>query len=69
MQINEKYRGRGLAKVFVALWLSLCLSAGVAARTGVIDKPILAHVLGSLGIISTSALCKLKIPPGNQGGS
>ena len=49
MQIHEQYRGRGLSKVFVAIWLALCLAAGVSAHTGTIDKPILAHVLQSLG--------------------
>jgi GNAT superfamily N-acetyltransferase len=49
MQIHEQYRGRGLSKVFVAIWLALCLAAGVSAYTGTIDKPILAHVLQSLG--------------------
>ena len=49
MQISEQYRGRGLSTVFVAIWVSLCLIAGVPAHTGTIDKPVLAHVLTSLG--------------------
>ena len=49
MQINEAYRGQGLAKVLVAIWVALCLAAGVSMRSGQIDKPILAHVLHSLG--------------------
>ena len=49
MLISDAYRGRGLAKVMIALWCKLCVTSGVAMRTGIIDKPILVHVLESLG--------------------
>mmetsp|Transcript_63480 Transcript_63480/g.174917 ORF Transcript_63480/g.174917 Transcript_63480/m.174917 type:complete len:294 (+) Transcript_63480:138-1019(+) len=56
MLIAPSYRGRGLARVLVAIWASLALSSGLDVSTGVIDKPILAHVLGSLGFVGNGGV-------------
>ena len=45
LRIDDELRGRGMAKRLVAIWLQLCIVAGVTPHTGQINKPILSHVL------------------------
>ncbi|KAL1507132.1 hypothetical protein AB1Y20_007986 [Prymnesium parvum] len=45
--IDESCRGRGLSKELVAIWLRLCLVAGLVPSTARINKPLIAHVLES----------------------
>jgi pentatricopeptide repeat protein len=45
LRVEENLRGRGLAKVFLALWMQCCIDAGIRPVTGVIHKPLLALVL------------------------
>jgi hypothetical protein len=52
MHVQEQYRQQGIARVMVASWLALCLFANVRAGTGVMDKPVVAHVLQSFGFSS-----------------
>lgn len=49
MRIREEWRGRGLSKVFLAVWLHLCRAASVAPRTHVMNKPIIAFQLTRFG--------------------
>ena len=54
MKISEAHRGKGLCKVLLAAWLQLCLEAGVAPSTRVINKPLLSHSLARLGFRPTN---------------
>jgi hypothetical protein len=45
LRVEEYLRGRGLAKIFLALWMQCCIDAGIRPVTGVIHKPLLALVL------------------------
>ena len=49
MLVAEEYRGRGHARVFLAIWLALCLRAGLRPATTRINKPLLALTLVRLG--------------------
>ena len=49
MLVAEEYRGRGHARVFLAIWLALCLRAGLRPATTRINKPLLAITLVRLG--------------------
>jgi SM-20-related protein len=51
MHISEEFRGLGLSKVFLAIWLRLCLESGVTPRTAVINKPLLSLALHRLGFM------------------
>jgi pentatricopeptide repeat protein len=43
--VDPKERKSGYSKVFLALWLKLCLEADIQPQTGIINKPLLALVL------------------------
>lgn len=43
--VDPKERKHGYSKVFLALWLKLCLEADIQPETGIINKPLLALVL------------------------
>ena len=49
MRIDERCRGRGLARTFLGIWLCLCRRGGVAPATSKIRKPLLALALRSAG--------------------
>ena len=49
MLVAESCRGKGYARTFLAIWLRLCLSAGVTPATSRINKPLLALTLVRLG--------------------
>lgn len=49
MFINEASRGNGYSKIFIAIWMRLCLEAGVIPSTNRINKPLLALALQGLG--------------------
>ena len=49
MLVAEESRGKGYATLFVAIWLRLCLRAGVRPATTRINKPLLALTLIRLG--------------------
>lgn len=50
MWIDEALRGRGYSKLFLAIWLRLCLETGVVAPgTNRINKPLLALSLLKFG--------------------
>jgi GNAT superfamily N-acetyltransferase len=49
MLVAEGCRGRGYARLFLALWLTLCSRAGVTPATSRINKPLLALTLVRLG--------------------
>lgn len=43
--LDHSIRKMGVSKVLIAIWLDLCVRAGLTPRTGVIHKPLLAMVL------------------------
>jgi hypothetical protein len=45
MEVNKTRRGEGLSKVFVAIWLYLCIETNTYMRAAVMNKPLIAHVL------------------------
>lgn len=49
MLVDERYRGQGHARLFLAIWLRLCLRGGVPTATTRINKPLLALTLVRLG--------------------
>jgi GNAT superfamily N-acetyltransferase len=49
MRVAEDSRGKGYARLFLAMWLSLCEQAGVTPATSRINKPLLALTLVRLG--------------------
>ena len=51
MEVNKQRRGEGLSKVFVAIWLRLCLDTHTYPRAAVMNKPLIAHVLMKFGFL------------------
>ena len=49
MLVAEGSRGKGYARLFLAIWLGLCTRAGVTPATSRINKPLLALTLVRLG--------------------
>lgn len=49
MLVTEASRGRGHSRLFLAVWLRLCLLAGVSPSTSRINKPLLALTLTRFG--------------------
>lgn len=49
MLVADECRGKGYARLFLAIWLRLCLRAGVTPATTRINKPLLALTLVRLG--------------------
>jgi hypothetical protein len=49
MRIEDEFRGRGLSKLFMAIWLQLCLHMGLAPRANRIDKPLICKSLHEFG--------------------
>ena len=49
MFINELSRGKGYSKIFLAIWMKLCLEAGVIPSTNRINKPLLALAVHEMG--------------------
>jgi hypothetical protein len=64
MWINEDLRGNGLSKIFLAIWLRVCLVAGFSPHTHRIDKPLLSLVLHRFGFVPTSRACELEVSSG-----
>lgn len=60
MKIEENFRGHGLAKVFIGLWIEICLRAGARPRSEMINKPLLSLALTNFGFIPTSD-CKIEV--------
>ena len=54
MLVDEKHRGKGLAKIFIGIWLQICLNSDAFPRSEKINKPLLSLVLSNFGFIPTS---------------
>ena len=55
MHISEEMRGRGLSKRLLAIWLAMCLNAGLSPTTRVINKPLLSLSLSGFGFTPLEA--------------
>jgi len=51
MYVDDKMRGKGLANIFMSLWLKVALIAEFLPRTEVINKPLLSLVLTRFGFV------------------
>jgi len=45
MEVSKARRGEGLSKIFVAIWLYLCLETNTYMRAALMNKPLIVHVL------------------------
>ena len=65
--VDENERGRGWAKVWLAVWLQLCLDAGIQPRTGNIHKPLLCLVLQhSFGMLANEGGVDMELSQGSD---
>uniref|UniRef100_A0A7S2U8X6 N-acetyltransferase domain-containing protein n=1 Tax=Attheya septentrionalis TaxID=420275 RepID=A0A7S2U8X6_9STRA len=51
MLIEKKYRGKGLANIFMSIWLSVCLDTHTIPAAEKINKPLISLVLSRFGFI------------------
>jgi hypothetical protein len=64
MLVDENYRGKGLAKIFMGVWLRICVNSGAFPRSEKINKPLLSLVLTNFGFIPVSdSAVKIVINP------
>jgi hypothetical protein len=49
MYIDESHRGKGLARYFLGIWLSICLRTQAFPRSEKINKPLLSLALSNFG--------------------
>jgi len=49
LYITEDQRGKGLANIFIAVWLQLCVRTNTLPRSEKINKPLLSLVLSKFG--------------------
>jgi hypothetical protein len=67
--IRPDLRRLGLSKTILSIWLDLCQHAGLTARTGVINKPLLALVLEHTFRFSPQAGgVMIEVAPGSSNG-
>lgn len=67
--LEESERGKGWAKMWFAVWLQLCLDAGIRPYTGKIHKPLLCLVLQhSFGMIPKKGGVDVELSPGDKPG-
>ena len=45
MEVNKARRGEGLSKIFIAIWLHICLRTDTYPRAAVMNKPLISRVL------------------------
>lgn len=51
MEVKHSERGQGLSKLFVAIWLKICLATNSYPRAAVMNKPLISLVLMHFGFI------------------
>ena len=54
MYIDENHRGKGLANIFMGIWLQICLNSNALPRSENINKPLLSLVLANFGLVPVS---------------
>jgi pentatricopeptide repeat protein len=45
MEVNKARRGEGLSKIFVAIWLHICLRTNTYPRAAIMNKPLISRAL------------------------
>lgn len=69
--IHPDFRRLGLSKTILAIWLNLCDRAGLLAKTGIINKPLLAlilqHTFGFSPLDQNNRGVEVEVLPGAQG--
>ena len=55
MKVDEKFRGKGLARIFLAIWLHICLESSAIPTSEVINKPLLSLALTNFGFSPSSS--------------
>lgn len=69
LYLDPTQRERGLSKIVLAVWMKLCLEAGVTPVTGVMNKPliclVLQHTFGYLPVEHKGT--NVEISPGQDG--
>jgi predicted GNAT family acetyltransferase len=63
MYIQEEHRGRGIAKVCIAIWLQLCLICRAFPRSEKINKPLLSLILSKFGFKPNDGGVDIEISP------
>lgn len=67
--VDEECRGQGLAKIWLGIWLKLCLDAGLRPITGKIRKPLLCLVLEhTFGMVPQPGGVEVELSPGDTEG-
>ena len=67
--VDQANRGQGLAKIWFAIWLRICLDAGLTPCTGKIRKPLLCLVLDqTFGMIPQVGGVEAVLSPGDKEG-
>ncbi|CAE8666119.1 unnamed protein product [Polarella glacialis] len=64
IHISEQFRGRGLSKMFIAVWLALCFKLDVLPATAKMDKPLISLGLQQFGFVPTRGTFSLEVSPG-----
>eukprot|EP00471_Norrisiella_sphaerica_P003326 CAMPEP_0184477964 /NCGR_PEP_ID=MMETSP0113_2-20130426/99_1 /TAXON_ID=91329 /ORGANISM="Norrisiella sphaerica, Strain BC52" /LENGTH=348 /DNA_ID=CAMNT_0026855587 /DNA_START=43 /DNA_END=1089 /DNA_ORIENTATION=+ len=54
VRVNERFRNKGLAKLFFSIWLIFTYSQGFRARANRIDKPVLSLLLQKFHFVPDS---------------
>ncbi len=64
MLVDDNQRGKGLANIFMAIWLQLCLDCDALPRSEMINKPLLSLVLSRYEFVPISdSKIELEISP------
>eukprot|EP00557_Chaetoceros_sp_GSL56_P010257 CAMPEP_0176483458 /NCGR_PEP_ID=MMETSP0200_2-20121128/3929_1 /TAXON_ID=947934 /ORGANISM="Chaetoceros sp., Strain GSL56" /LENGTH=703 /DNA_ID=CAMNT_0017879861 /DNA_START=237 /DNA_END=2345 /DNA_ORIENTATION=+ len=65
MFIDECHRGKGLARYFLGIWLSICLRTHAFPQSEKINKPLLSLVLSNFGFqaVSDGAAVEVEVCP------
>jgi len=61
MEVTRSRRGEGLSKVFLAIWLSLCLEIGAVPQAGIMNKPLISYGLKQFGFCPQSGGSKVEL--------
>ena len=51
MEVAKSLRGQGLSKIFVAIWLRICLMIDAYPRAALMNKPLISLVLMQFGFV------------------
>lgn len=67
MEVNKERRGEGLSKVFVAMWLRICLDTNTYPRAAVMNKPLISRVLMGFGFVPQNGGSRVELIRLNSG--